>query len=541
MSTPKKLSKTRPSGTSAPPIIRNSDPIIHKKTVVKQRIIEMKQDLPHLYGWKWYTWAKVFYESRNKINLLTAGNQASKSTSMIRKNIEWACNKKLWKELWPDRQGNPNTPRQFWYFYPTNETATTEFEKKWLPELMPRGEMKNHELYGWEVEYAGGFVSAIHFRSGVTIYFKAYSQRLINLQASTVHMISGDEEMPEEFVDELLARLSATGGYFNLAFTATQGLQLWFRAMECIGTPEEAFPQANKQCVSLYDCQVYEDGSPGHWSIERIKEREASCTSQAEILRRVHGRFVRDEGRKFANFSPDRNLSEITPVPADWRWYGGVDIGSGGKGRSAGAVIFIVVDPEATKGRVVRSWRGDHQETTAADILNKFKELRGRDPITQACYDYQSREFALIAARSGEPFIPADKARDAGAKIVNLLFQANALMIDNGAGDNAKLVTELMSVPVGAKNNKFQDDLSDTLRYVVAMIPWNFAKIAPASDVDGVSSAYVDPDIPQPGWTEKQYQALEIRQRRGEKEKPQDAEWQEFYDDIAEWNEAYGS
>jgi hypothetical protein len=122
-------------------------------------------------------------------------------------------------------------------------------------------------------------------------------------------MVSGDEEMPEDYVDELLARVSASDGYFNLAFTATQGFQLWFRAMECIGTSEEVFPDAHKQCVSLYDCQIYEDGTPGAWPIERIKAREKSCTTEAEVLRRVHGRFVKDEGRKYANFSPARTRS----------------------------------------------------------------------------------------------------------------------------------------------------------------------------------------------------------------------------------------
>jgi hypothetical protein len=217
-----------------------------------------------------------------------------------------------------------------------------------------------------------------------------------------------------------------------------------------------------------------------------------------------------------------------------------VDVGSGGKGRSAGTSLFIAVNPEFTKGRVTRTWRGDHQETTAGDILAKFRELRGKENLTQACYDYQSREFALIASRSGEPFVPANKARDAGEKTVNVLFQAKALTIDADVYDNQKLITELMSIPVGEKNRKFQDDLADTLRYVVELIPWDFARISPDS-TQGAKSAGVDIlDDPDPSWTKEQYSAWEIRQRRGDIKRGND-EWQEFYDDVDEWNEAYGN
>jgi hypothetical protein len=41
----------------------------------KKRILE---GLPHRHRFKWYKWAKAFYESKNKINLLTAANQISK-------------------------------------------------------------------------------------------------------------------------------------------------------------------------------------------------------------------------------------------------------------------------------------------------------------------------------------------------------------------------------------------------------------------------------------------------------------------------------
>jgi len=63
--------------------------------------------LPHLYSWPWYPWARAFFESRNKINLLCAANQISKSSTQIRKCIHWATATELWPSLWK------TTPRQF--------------------------------------------------------------------------------------------------------------------------------------------------------------------------------------------------------------------------------------------------------------------------------------------------------------------------------------------------------------------------------------------------------------------------------------------
>lgn len=376
------------------------------------------------------------------------------STCLIKKNIEWAGNVNLWPELWS------TIPKMFWYFYPSNQVANVEFEKKWVPQYLPRGAMKSDKNYGWDAEYIRGDLEAVHFKSGISIYVKTYGQKLINLQTSTVHMISADEEMPPELIDELLARLRATGGYFNQVFTATMGYELWYRAMECIGHEDEAFKTAYKRVISLYDCGQYEDGTPSGWTPERMAEAEASCTSKKEVLKRIHGRFVRDEGLRYEAFDPDRNVRAPEPVPSNWKWYSAVDVGSGGKGRSAGAVVFLAVSPDFTRGRITRSWRGDYEETTAADILRKFRELRGSTPISQAGYDYASREFGIIAARSGEGFVRADKSRVSGEATLNTLFKAGALTIDSGVYHNQKLIAELMSVPGGAeKNRKYVDDL----------------------------------------------------------------------------------
>jgi phage terminase large subunit-like protein len=504
------------------------------KDAVALRLQQLRQELPHVYGLNWYVWSKAFYESRNKINLLTAANQCGKSVSLIRKNIEWATNKKLWSTLWPN---NPD-PRQFWYFYPSDEVATIEFQKKWVPDLLPRGTMKKDNSYGWEEEYDKGDIQAIHFKSGVTIYFKSYGQKVQNLQTATVHMVSGDEEMPEDLVDELMARVSATYGYFNLVFTATMGLPLWYKAMECQGRGEETFKGAAKWQVSLYDCQVHTDGTVGHWPMERIKQREASCTTHNEILKRVMGRFVKDEGKKYASFTPELCVLP-EKLPPDWKIYAGVDIGSGGasKHTSKGAVVVVASSPDFSRARVIRTWRGDFQETTAQDILVKFMEITKGLVVTQACYDYQSREFGIIASRSGMPFIPADKTRGTGEQTLNALFGSKSLTIDEGEYDNDKLVTELMTIPAGGKNRKFQDDLTDALRYTLQLVPWDFTKMG-VPVLDGLGGLRQEDDYSAPPvhLGEKEYLAWEVRQRRGDMNRSQREEgWDEFYSDIDEW------
>ena len=86
--------------------------------------------LPHRYGYPWYGWARSFYESRQHESFLCAANQIGKSSTQIRKMIEWAGNKKLWPKLWTTE------PRQFWYLYPNKDTATIEVDLKWIPEFL---------------------------------------------------------------------------------------------------------------------------------------------------------------------------------------------------------------------------------------------------------------------------------------------------------------------------------------------------------------------------------------------------------------------
>lgn len=498
------------------------DHLIQKKRLL-ERQVQLQEGLPFLYGWKWYKWAKEFYESENKMNLLVAANQISKSSTQIRKCINWATNVELWPKLWERR------PLQFWYLYPTKETATIEFKKKWIPEFLPRGEFKDHPVYGWKEEYKSGNIFALHFNTGVSVYFKTYAQDAQHLQTGTCYALFCDEELPEDIFDELMFRLAATDGYFHMVFTATLGQEMWKDAMEGKGV-QEKFPEAYKRQISMYDCLLYEDGSPSHWTEPKIERIKNKCKSGQEILRRVYGRFVLDSGLKYGGFDKAKNFVKPYPIPPDWRIYTGVDIGSGGTDGHPGAIGMVAVRPDYKKGAVFKMWRGDGIVTTDGDILDQHTSMKEgllSPPVMQK-YDWSSKDFATIASRVGEPFSPADKSHDRGESFMNVLFKNNMLdVFDTEDGEGRKLVSELVGLLRTTPKNKAKDDLCDAVRYTVTAIPWDWEAVT--------SDKLLTKTLPEA----RTIAQIQQDERRKAFEEPEQLELG-VSEEIDEWNEHYG-
>lgn len=436
--------------------------------------LELQEGLPHLYGFKWYKWAKEFFESRNRENFLCAANQISKSSTQIRKCIDWATRPDIWQELWPSLMPGQK-PNQFWYFYPTGDVAQTEFETKWIPQFLPKGRYKDDPIFGWDDVYDKGIIKKVEFKSGVTIYFKTYSQKIKDLQSGTVYAIFADEEMPVEFVPELFARLNASDGYFHMVFTATLGQLYWSKTMEPATKSDELYPNAWKKQVSVYDCQLYEDGTPSHWTDAKIKRAEAKCPTEAEKQRRIFGKFVKSEGLMFPSFDMDRNTAEYAAPLRHWIQYSGVDPGTGGERAHPAAIIFVAVSPDYKHGRVWRGWRGDNQNTASPDIYQKYKELKGNLPMSAQKYDWASREFFLHVSGKGEAFSPADKDHVAGYSLLNTLFKLGMLKIYSGDPELEKLISEIRTLSSTGDKRKAQDDLCDALRYACMAVPWDFS------------------------------------------------------------------
>ncbi len=494
-----------------------------RKLEEQERTIQMAEGLPFLYGWKWYSWAREFYESRNPINLLCAANQISKSSTQIRKCIHWATAQDLWPELWARK------PIQFWYLYPTKAQVNAEFETKWK-QFLPKGEYKDDPYYGWTVEKSGGFVTAIHFNSGVHVYFKTYAQDASSLQTGTCDALFCDEELPVEIFDELMFRISASSGYFHMVFTATLGQDFWRRAMEPEEGDTEELPTAYKRTVSLYDAMTYEDGTPSHWTIEKIKMVEARCSTNNELLKRVHGRFIIIGGRKYESFDIKKHIKDGHPLNKDWLIYAGVDIGSGDKDGHPSAIVFVAVRPDFRAGRVFLGWRGDGIATTAGDVVQKYREMKieNKLQISQAYYDWGNKDFFEIATRAGESFEKAEKGHDKGEDVVNTLFKNNMLYIYEGL-ELRKLANELATLKKDQLKRNAKDDFADALRYAVTLIPWDWSALVGTAIVPDV-----EPDKPM---NDMQRQIFE---RRKAFDEAQNAERERVEDEFNEWNDAYG-
>lgn len=432
------------------------------------------EGLPHLFGYKFYPWQRKVWESTNREILLCSANQVGKSTIAIRKNIRLATDPSLWPKFWPDLPKG-RKPNLFWYFYPTMPLATIQFETAWLP-LLPQGEFKNHPQFGWEDEWDKGNISKIRFNTGVNLVFRSYSMKPRDLQAASVYHTTCDEELPVELLPELKARGNAVSGAWLMVFTATLGQIHWQMTMEPPTPADERHKDALKISVSLYDSQLYEDGTPSIWTDKKIQAAIANCPTPQEVERRVMGRFVRAHGLRLESFDHERNRSDNHPIPKSWNIFGAIDSGSGGQSGHPAAMVFVAVKPDFTEGRVFRARRMDGIPTAASDILDEYRRLRGDLKMTSQVYDYAAKDFFLVASRQGESFIPADKARDAGFGLLNTLFKRGMLKIQRDDPELDKLVYEISTLAVDAdkKNPNTQDDLVDALRYCVQQVPWVF-------------------------------------------------------------------
>ncbi len=431
--------------------------------------MRIADSLPHLYGNKMYKWQKEFFDSTRKKAFVCAANQVGKSSAQLRKAIDWGTNAEKWPMLWKHK------PKMFWYLYPDKQTIDQEIETKIIPDLLPRGEFKDSARYGWKIRKDHGHYNQLDFKSGVNVYFKTYAQDVQNLQSGTVDAIFFDEELPFHLYSELNARLIATQGYLSGVFTATMGQEQWRRVFEEKGE-KELFKGAFKRQITMYDCLEYYDGTKSHWTEERIREIEKSCSSQVEIDRRVYGKFVVSEGLKYPTFTREKNVKPFHEINfKSGHIYAGVDPGSGGDNHPS-AICFVWVNAEFTKARIFKGWRGDGIVTTASDLLDKFRSLKGKLSLTAQYYDYICRDFFTIASRIGEPFQPADKSRDKGDEIINTLFKSGALAIFD-IPELEPLISELSTLKQETSKKVAVDDFVDSMRYALSKIPFDWERI----------------------------------------------------------------
>lgn len=461
-----------------------------KKTLSRQDLIQrleqleerdrLKRELPHLYAFPDYNFSKEFKSSTNRMRFICAGNQLSKSSTAIQDCIEKACKRKDWKKFFKKRD-----PKTFWYIYPTQDKIDEEITTKW-PEFLPTGSEKESGQYSWKQTKVGKNKAIKFLESCVIVIFKSWRS---DLQAGTVDGVWCDEEIPCDIYPELAMRLSRYDGMFAMVFTATLNQPFWYDVIERIGEKDERFPQAAKWQVSAeYDCEFYADGTSSPWTPEKVAAQKAICGSQIEIDRRIHGRFVTEQGLKYPEFDEDVNIVEI---PKDrnlstWLFYSGVDIGSGGKSGHPAAIAIIAVRPDYKLAQVFKLWKGNKFETTnAADILEKYNELTRGLPMTGEFYDWASKEFGIVAERHGYTFQKAVKFKDEDS--LNLLFKNRMLEFERGGEFVDEMKLELKTLKVGVSKQKANDHLCDALRYATSSVPWNIDHIKSNTLLDSLN------------------------------------------------------
>jgi len=413
----------------------------------------------------------------------------------------------------------------------------SEFIEKWVPYYLPRGEFKDHPIFGWKEQITNKVLKHITFNSGWRIYFKTYGQNVQDLQSGTVWAIDCDEELPEDLLSELEARLFATDGYFSMAFTATLGQEIWRKAIEGEGD-DEIYPDAWKQQISMFDCLEYADGTETPWTKDRVEQIIRGCKSSNEVKRRVYGKFVVDSGLKYPGFTRELNYVEgpkskegvpFKGVPKGWSVYSAVDIGSGGKHNHPAAYVFLATNPKLTKIRAFKGRRLDGIETTAGDILKFYLNDKGTTQITVQAYDSAAKDFGTITSRMGLPFTKAKKDHAIGELALNTAFKSGVLKIYRDDEEMIKLVRELETLLVTTPKNKSKDDFIDALRYALMEIPIDWEEVLESGEIKIDKKS----QLPDPKDRRAMYDYWESEEYRQENE-------DEIEKELNFWGDLYG-
>ena len=303
--------------------------------------------------------------------------------------------------------------------------------------------------------------------------------------------------------------------------------------MEPKAGEQEAMPFAKKLRASLFDCQYFIDGTPSHWTLEKIHRTIAMCKSEAEVQRRVYGRFVKDEGLKYPSFDRVRNIQTPLEIPAHWPIYVGVDIGAGGDENHPSAITFVAVRPDYKYARVFRHWRGDDRVYTMSDVASKYMELSQDLNVTAAFYDYHAKDFKTITDRMGLAFIPAEKKHDVGEQVINVLFK-NAMLDIDSTQECSPIVNELTTLQLGVDKRKAKDDSVDSMRYALTKIPFDFSHVGyvPLKD-HRVAPKMMSPH--EAAYVERNRDRIRMIAT------PKNEGLNDINDEIKEWNEILGN
>ena len=267
--------------------------------------------------------------------------------------------------------------------------------------------------------------------------------------------------------------------------------------------------------------------------MEKINRTIALCRSESEVLKRVYGRFVKDEGLKYPSFDRSRNVKPPEPPPPHWPIYVGVDIGAGGDENHPSAITFVAVRPYYRYGVVFRHWRGDDKIYTMSDVANKYIELSQDINVTAAFYDYHAKDFKTITDRMGLSFAAAEKKHDIGEQVINVLFK-NSMIDIHDSPEMVPLISEITSLLLGTDKRKAKDDSVDSMRYALTKIPFDFSHV-------GYQTLQRDTARPRLMTPHEVASSERNRDRIRMFASQSNVSSNQVQDEISEWNQVFGA
>lgn len=454
--------------------------ILQRKVELERQKQHIIDSLPHLHGFDWYPYQKEFLSVHKEIQVLCCANQLGKTTILLAKLVNLATDLKLWKKYWE------KPPVTFIYMLPNQKLHDEAARTKW-ESVLPRNEYKKHPIYGWEWVRRGKSYLGIEFNSGVKILFWSFGMSNTNRQSISASVVAFDEEPDAEIIPEVHTRTSAIriaqgnrknawGGFKIFAFTPTKSQNFFREVLEETGR-KERWPVSDgnvwKKCVSLYDCQKHVSGKKSIWTRRKIDKIKKTLPTEAEIKRRVYGRFQASEDLVYPQYSREKNNIDFIPALPGYLYYAGIDYGSGGTAHPS-AIAFVAVNKAYNKGYVTDVWIGDNGElTTCSDVIEKYKSMiRGRT-IVQAFYDWGAKDLHTFAMRAGLNLNKANKDHKIGEDLLNALFKNRMLWICD-TDYHTNVTSTQFTTFVKKKNVKKEfDDGIDAVRYAISSIPWD--------------------------------------------------------------------
>ena len=94
-------------------------------------------------------------------------------------------------------------------------------------------------------------------------------------------------------------------------------------------------------------------------------------------------------------------------------------------------------------------------------------------------FDYHAKDFGTICSRKGLSVMKADKSHNLGESVLNVLFKNGSLLVFD-LPQLDELVFELTNLKLDIAKRSARDDAADALRYCLSRVPFNWAKLGVA-------------------------------------------------------------